>query len=310
MFVPIGGIEQWITIHGADQSNPAILFLHAGPGSPISPYAEAMLAGWEQDFTLVQWDQRGAGRTFGRNPSRAPMSIERMVEDGLEVAEFITRRLKQPKVIIVAASWGTILGVHMVQRRPDLFYAYIGQSQVVRLQDPERDLIGHAVTLAAARAANNPEDVEALNQSAPPWRSGDQWRAYQTIAGRYHQMRVTAPPAVMTVSAEYARPEEKERADAGMWFSLDTFFGTSSLGPLFDLDLFSLGPDFSVPIFIIMGEQEAIISADTARDYFESLRAPRKQFFLVPGAGHGPSAPQQALTRTLLLEEVRPLTRG
>jgi pimeloyl-ACP methyl ester carboxylesterase len=67
-FVPIGGVEQWVTIHGETCANPVVLFLHGGPGNTLSPYAEAIYGPWARDFTLVQWDQPGAGRTFGRNP--------------------------------------------------------------------------------------------------------------------------------------------------------------------------------------------------------------------------------------------------
>ena len=59
-FVKIGGIEQWLTIDGSDRDNPVVLFLHGGPGDAQSPYAAGLYAGWDKDFTLVQWDQRGA----------------------------------------------------------------------------------------------------------------------------------------------------------------------------------------------------------------------------------------------------------
>ena len=67
-FVPIDGIEQWVTIKGKRCGNPAVLFIHGGPGNPLSPYADKLFGAWEQDFTLVQWDQRGAGMTYGRKP--------------------------------------------------------------------------------------------------------------------------------------------------------------------------------------------------------------------------------------------------
>src|SRR5690554_4406176 len=70
-FLSINGIEQWVTIKGEDISKPVILFLHGGPGSVMSPYNK-IYDEWENDFILVNWDQRGAGRTFGRN---APAEI-------------------------------------------------------------------------------------------------------------------------------------------------------------------------------------------------------------------------------------------
>ena len=83
-FVPIGGIEQWITIKGGDSANPVVLFLHGGPGDALSPGADSLFAGWDKDFTLVQWDQRGAGRTYGKSgPAVEPtMTMARMTADG------------------------------------------------------------------------------------------------------------------------------------------------------------------------------------------------------------------------------------
>src|SRR5882762_8894706 len=97
MFVRIGGIDQWITIKGDDRNNPVVLFLHGGPGAAMSPFADAMLGGWEKNFTLVQWDQRGAGRTYGKSgPLIAPtMTIERMVQDGIEVAGYLAKHLNK-----------------------------------------------------------------------------------------------------------------------------------------------------------------------------------------------------------------------
>ncbi len=124
-FVPIGGIEQWVTVRGSNCANAVVLFLHGGPGNPLSPYSEAIYKDWERDFTIVQWDQRGSGRTFGRNPAAAEgtLSVERMARDGIEVAEYLASRFKQKKVYLVGGSWGSVLGVHMAKARPDLFHA-------------------------------------------------------------------------------------------------------------------------------------------------------------------------------------------
>src|ERR1044071_8059068 len=89
MFVKIGGIEQWITINGADRTAPAVLILHGGPADAPSPDADSLFAGWDKKFVMVQWDQRGAGRTYGiSGPAiEASMSLDRMVQDGIEVSK-------------------------------------------------------------------------------------------------------------------------------------------------------------------------------------------------------------------------------
>jgi pimeloyl-ACP methyl ester carboxylesterase len=130
-YVTIGGIEQWVTIRGWDRGNPVLLFLHGGPGDVTSPWTFALFAPWEKQFTVVQWDQRGAGRTLRKTVSVAPtMTVDRMVQDGIELSEYLHKHLGKDKVVIVCHSFGTILGLGMARARPDLFYAYVGTGQV------------------------------------------------------------------------------------------------------------------------------------------------------------------------------------
>ena len=110
-YVVIGGIEQWITIRGEDRNNPVLLILHGGPGDATNPWGYAGFRSWQKRFTVVQWDQRGAGRTFGKSgPSIAPtMTIDRMTQDGIELAELLRKSLQKDKIILVGHSWGSIL---------------------------------------------------------------------------------------------------------------------------------------------------------------------------------------------------------
>ncbi len=138
MFVPIRGTLQWITVRGRDRNNPVILMIHGGPGVTHSGFAVSFVP-WEKDFTIVQWDQPGAGRTFEQEGDRFPpdLTIESMARDGVSVAEFLETHLHKDRIIILGWSWGSILGVHMVQARPDLFAAYVGTGQIVKMQAGE-----------------------------------------------------------------------------------------------------------------------------------------------------------------------------
>src|SRR4051795_1885418 len=122
-YVRVGGIEQWVTIRGQDRVNPVLLFLHGGPGDVTNPWTFVMFSPWETDFTVVQWDQRGAGRTLRKSGTAvAPtMTLDRMAQDGVELTEYLCQHLGKNKIIVVAHSFGTILGLRMVRARPDLF---------------------------------------------------------------------------------------------------------------------------------------------------------------------------------------------
>jgi pimeloyl-ACP methyl ester carboxylesterase len=127
-FVSLGGIDQWITIRGADSANPVLLIVHGGPGDAQSSLP-GVYALYEKDFTIVQWDQRGAGRTFAKNPS-SPPKPERVELDGIELAQYLCNYLAKKKILVLGHSWGSHLAIEMVQKRPDLFAAYIGTEQV------------------------------------------------------------------------------------------------------------------------------------------------------------------------------------
>jgi pimeloyl-ACP methyl ester carboxylesterase len=205
-FVAIGGIPQWITLKSDDDANPVLLILHGGPGDAASPYADSLYAGWEKDFTLVQWDQRGAGRTYGKNgPSiAATMTMARMTADGIEVAEYLKQHLHKSKIILMGGSWGSILGVMMAHARPDLFYAYLGQAQVVNWQ--QNLSASYARVLQMAEAAKDDANVKALKAiGPPPWKTFlPQWPTYKKAELLYQAKITTAPSPPMAISPEYA----------------------------------------------------------------------------------------------------------
>src|SRR5262249_15336622 len=110
-FIKLGGIDQWVTIRGADRASPVLLIVHGGPGDPQSGLVSTY-AIYEKDFTIVQWDQRGAGKTYGRNPT-SPPEPERVEADGIELAQYLCDHLAKNKIIVLGHSWGSYLGIGM-----------------------------------------------------------------------------------------------------------------------------------------------------------------------------------------------------
>jgi pimeloyl-ACP methyl ester carboxylesterase len=172
-YVQIGGIEQWITIRGEDRKNPVLLLLHGGPGDATNPWGYAGFRNWLKHFTVVQWDQRGAGRTFGRNgaATASTITVERMVQDGIELAELLSKRLHKEKIVLVGHSWGSTLGVLMVKARPELFYAFVGTGQVA---DPSRNYaVAYVALVEKASREGNARAVRDLKEvGPPPYKSG------------------------------------------------------------------------------------------------------------------------------------------
>ena len=309
-FVTIGGIPQWITIKGQDRDNPLLLLLHGGPAVTFTPNADAMFEGWDKDFTLVEWDQRGAGRTFIKNGGEkiaSTMTLDRMVDDGLEVARYAAAHLGKKKIIVMGASWGSILGVHMIHAQPDLFSAYVGPAQIVDMR--KNTALVYARLLKMARDAKDEAAMAALTKiGPPPWHAYDDLEAYQKVEQVYQRKRAPRPPD-FAVSPAYVSAAERAQSDKAVEFSGRHFLGPQLDGPLATTDLTALGIKMAVPVFVIQGEYDMTALPELARDYVARLDAPRKKFFLLPRAGHAPGPQLWALTHKVLLEQVRPRAR-
>ncbi len=283
-FVNIGGIEQWITIRGKNRKNPALLFLHGGPGDAQSQLAY-IYRRWEESFKVVQWDQRGAGRTYGRNGSATPdMTLERIIEDGLEVAEHVRTRLGKRKVILVGHSWGSVLGVSMVMRRPELFSAYVGTGQIVSWagQMPQE----YAYTLARLEADHEEDGIKDLSRlGPPPYRTLQEDERMRKWLNRYlpdaDKTYLLASVMLAMRNSKYSLKDVQDKQTGHLSFSLPRMHSIYS-----DIDLNVLSHQIPIPFFVIDGREDRITPPELAADYLQKIAAPQKGMELIDGAGH------------------------
>ena len=310
-YVSINGIEQWITVTGAACGNPVILFIHGGPGNALSPFADAIYAGWERHYTLVQWDQRGAGMTYAkqRPTEDVTLTVEQMRDDGVAVARYIEQHLGQRKVILMGSSWGSILGVHMAKARPDLFHAYIGTAQVVNARENETGM--YRQVMALAQAAGDTATVDKLTAlGAPPWRDPRNFGILRRFDRKYEGLATDAPPKHWWQPAPfYATPQALADAEAADDYSYLQFIGLRGDGMFAKVDLPALGTRFDLPVFFILGEADLLTSPAIARSYFDSITAPAKDFTLVKRAGHDPNQAVLDAQWTVLRDKVAPLLK-
>ena len=318
-FLSIGGIDQWVTIKGEDSSKPVILFIHGGPGSTITPYADNTFAGWEKDFVLVQWDQRGAGRTYGKNApveqtaeffQTNPLTIAQMTADGIEVAEYLIKYLDKKKVILFGTSWGSALATKMALKRPDLFYAYVGHSQMV---NPSEDIITvYKMTYKMAEEASDQSSLEILEAiGAPPYDEAKNLGKMIRVVKKYEAANSTsAPEDWWKVVSEYDNEEDGKARYEGDDYSFINYAGHAPLGikPMMDdINLLEEGLEFKIPVYFIQGEADILTSKEFTQPYFDQLQAPEKELFLVPGAAHGFNESVVETQYKIMVEKVLPL---
>jgi pimeloyl-ACP methyl ester carboxylesterase len=300
-FKKIGGIDQWIAIQGQDTRNPVILYLHGGPGEAQSPFLKEFLP-WQRDFTVANWDQRGAGKTFGRNGASTPdMTLDRMMDDICEVAQHVCRRLSQRKLILVAQSFGSLLGVHAIKKRPELFHAYVGTAQIVSLKESFLDLAryarqkaGESGDQATLDALDQAEKLSGLRRLGALRRASSKWAISEADK-----------PYVAMLDGFRGQPPYP-KGDVADWIEGGHFSGNTIGMRTPAIEMRALGLDMPIPFFIVQGRDDHITGAEPARAYAEDVRAPTKGFFSIEGGHYACFTNQEAFVG-ILRKNVRPL---
>jgi pimeloyl-ACP methyl ester carboxylesterase len=282
-YVTLGVIEQWVTVRGQDRDNPVLLFLHGGPGDVTNPWSFALFAPWQKHFTVVQWDQRGAGRTLRRNgPKVAPtITVDRIVQDGVELAEHLRKRLGKGKIVLVGHSFESIVGVLMARARPDLFLAFVGTGQV---GDSLRNYrVAYDALLKKARAVGDQTAVEELTRvGPPPYKSGEGYAVQRKWSNAFEGAdQFLAGTIGLALVAPGNSVQDINDSGDGQILSAERLVPqTKSVGPK------ELGLEFAIPVYFIQGAEDFTTPTELAREYLESIKAPRKEFVLIEGGGH------------------------
>jgi pimeloyl-ACP methyl ester carboxylesterase len=303
-YVPIGGIEQWVTIRGQDRANPVILIVHGGPGDPTNPWTFRIFAPWEEKFTVVQWDERGAGRTLAKSgPGIAStLTIDRMAHDGIELAAYLCQHLGKPKIIVLAHSFGTLLAMRMVHQRPDLFYAYVGTGQVA--DETRNYTVAYDALLQKARAVGNTQAVSELQRvGPPPYATGDGYRAQWTWANAFEGADEFLNGRIgLALVAPGGSIEDFDLEVEGEGLSSDQLVGQARSERMEDFGL-----TYAVPVFFFQGAEDFTTPTALAREYLDRIHAPRKTFVAIPGGGHFAMFMRSDAFLAELLHRVRPL---
>ncbi len=287
--VPINGTDQWLSIRGRDRRNPILLVLHGGPASPSMPADYVYQSPWEDYFTVVQWDQRGSGKTYNANTEAqmAPgMTIEGMTDDAAKVAQYLREHYGKQKIFLLGHSWGTVLGARLAQQHPDWFYVYIGVGQVVNVRRNEE--VGYNFALRSAKASGNAQAIRELLAIAPyPGTSAltlqrlgvrSKWEMYYggLTYGRQNYDFVS--------DAEQLSPDYSEKdLDAigkGSAFSIGHL-----MQPLLSVD-FDNTTHFDCPVILFVGAHDETTSHELAEQWFDKLQAPSKHLVSFADSAH------------------------
>ena len=289
--VQLGGTSQWLLIRGKDRTNPVLLVVHGGPGFPEMPFAHEN-AQLEEDFVVVHWDHRGAGkafRLFGRKPA---LSVDLMVEDIRKVVEWLQKRLQIEKVYLVAHSWGTVPAILAASRYPDLFCAYIGVAQIADLMASERQRYQYAFTRAQEQG-NLAALADLRRVGGSSYTTYRQFMVLDRWVRRFSRAEFDPVSPMKFLQLAFSSPAyswiDIVKLPLGFLSWVLEFFRRR----FYDIDLFLQVPKLAIPVYFFQGCYDHLLSASVAERYFQNLEAPcGKRFIWFDSSGHWPQFEQ------------------
>jgi pimeloyl-ACP methyl ester carboxylesterase len=320
--VRIGGIDQWIHIRGENVANPILLYVHGGPGTPMMPFESHFQTPLERDFTVVEWDQRGAGKTYVSNGGDriAPtLTFGRMKADAHELTAYLKTRFHRPKIFLIGHSWGSILGLPVALERPDDYYAFVGTGVVIDFREGEA--AGYRHVLAEAQRRGDREAIAALEAIAPypalgrgprPAGGVNGARVLRDYLARYGyamasvQVRDFKGLQRVWLGSAIDSPQYGPR-DLASFVTADPHIYDRLYRYMDGYDVRALGMETTLPVVFVDGDQDWQTPWPIAKRYIGELQSPCKAFYLMPGAGHAGPADRPELFAEILRAKVRPL---
>ena len=294
-YIDINGIKQYIQIRGNDKNNPVMIFIHGGPASPmgyVSAYYQKEL---ESDLTIINYDQRGCGRTYYANNCDSKADIDLLVSDLDEIVSYAKERFGKDKVIIAGHSWGTVIGSIYAQKHPENVSCYIGISQITNLYENKLNAAREALKTDKIKGT---EDEQKLTQLVNK----------MSNVKNYEDMSLDDLSQLVSTTSKYLVGKDEMSGigqmitgltspDMGLddmkWFmeQMDTekFFAKNEeimAYAFFGFDIKSLSTTYSVPVYYIAGKNDYAVCQNDAEKYYKGIKAPDKDFYWIENAGH------------------------
>jgi pimeloyl-ACP methyl ester carboxylesterase len=306
--VRLGGVDQWILIRGEISANPVLLFLHGGPGAPLFPYAREIgtKTKLEKKFVVIYWEQRGTGKSYSTSIPATSMSISQLVSDANELIKYLKNRFRKNQVILIARSWGTIIGIKLVQKYPEHISNYIGIGQIVN--PLANDSISYYHTLYLADVQRNQKALFDLKKIGPPpytYKELINQRKWLTKFTRKFNNDYKNAEFQHNLLRLLSTPEYSLKDIFVM--GLDPFFSLKHLWnkEYYQINLIEQIPKLEIPVCFLVGRHDYFTPGVLVKKYYDNLYSPKgKRFIWFENSGHQPEHDEPSKFYEVIIEEV------
>lgn len=283
--ISIGGIKQYISIKGKDNSKPVLLFLHGGPGNSVMPYAEKFTLKLQKHFIVVQWDQRESGKTLALNKSPASLNVSLFQADTHEMITTLLKKFNKPKLYLIGHSWGTVLGFYIAKNYPELLYAYIPVCPMVNQLESERIILG--MMKEKAKNTGNQKEAEELATVKIPFENGEQLYFHRKWLMHFNGSKIKLSKSQVFTWASTWLPVFNEASQDNLIKSAKTI---------------------DCPVYFLLGRKDYQTNSRITESYYQHLSAPKKGLFWFEHSGHSVPTSEPVLLQDIIIEKILPET--
>ncbi len=288
MPIELNGRKQWVSIRSWDKSKPVLLFLAGGPGGTQLAAVRHELPELEKHFVVVGWDQPGSGKSYYAE-SIKNITAETYIKDGYALSEYLRERFGQEKIYLIGESWGSALGIFLVERYPESYHAVIGTGQMIDFAETER--MDYAKALEIAGEKNDTALLEKLRANGPPPYYGKDVTWKSAVYLNYLSAHMARNPAIHNPGYNTFRDIFSQ--EYGLFDKINYVRGIINTynhvyQQLYEIDLRRDYNKLDVPAYFFEGRHDVNAPPSLVEEYVEVLDAPQKEIVWFEHSGHSP----------------------
>lgn len=289
-YVSINGIKEYLLHYPTDANRPILLFLHGGPGQSEALFAYEMQKQIGGLCTVVHYDQRGAGKTYAKNPKAYP-TAKILLFDLHQTVQYLKRKYHKNKIIILGHSWGSILGSLYCKKYPDQVECYIGVGQVIDIFVNET--AAYKKLKETIEEKGNQKDQEKLEKIGEyPLKKFDHTMMKKLVKVRSLQQKYNlASGADLSIYKMAFKSPILQFSDVVSMLKAQKINRQLFLA-LGKFNLYHYSLEYKVPIYYILGDKDFQTPYKIAEAYQRRVEAPDKHIFMIRDAGHSPMLEQ------------------
>lgn len=286
--IELNGRNQWISIRGEDKNKPVLLFLAGGPGGTQLAAVRYELSELEKHFVVVGWDQPGSGKSYYAEAIK-DIGVETYIQDGHALTTYLAKRFDQEKIYLVGESWGSALGIFLVDRYPESYHALIGAAQMIDFAETEK--MDYAKAMLIAKDSNDTALVEKLEANGMPPYYGKNLTWKSAVYINYLSKHMTRNPDIHNPGYDTLRDIFSQ--EYGILDKINFARGVINTynhvyQQLYDIDMRTDYTRLNVPVYFFEGRHDINAPTSLVEEYFDVLVCPKKEIVWFDHSGHSP----------------------